>query len=355
MLKLKNIYKSYEGKPLLRGISLEVAQGETICLLGPSGSGKSTLLRIITGLENADAGEVFWHGESLADTPPHLRNFGLIFQDYALFPHLSVFENVVFGLKVKNDLAPNSRIKQGLNPLLRGGKFNKKEIETRVHDALKQVDLLGFESRSIADLSGGEQQRVALARALAPRPRLLLFDEPLGALDRRLREYLLTELRRILRESQVPSIYVTHDQEEAFALADRVMLLHDGEIVQRGKPTEVYANPVSSWVAEFLGAGNVLEGKILGDGLVETMLGVSQLFIKGNQVKNTRVLLLIRPEDVVLGDENSPLYGRVADIRFQQNKYRVSLKGGFYFYLQKPPKMGERVGVEIRRVQILGK
>ena len=342
MLKLNNIYKSYEKKPLLRGISLKVARGETICLLGPSGSGKSTLLRIITGLENADEGEVFWDGKSLADTPPHLRNFGLIFQDYALFPHLSVYENVAFGLKMKE--------------------LGKEEIALRVHDALKQVDLLGFESRSITDLSGGEQQRVALARALAPRPRLLLFDEPLGALDRKLREYLLTELRRILRESQVPSIYVTHDQEEAFALADRVMLLHDGEIVQRGKPTEVYANPVSGWVAEFLGAGNVLEGKMLGDGWVETMLGTAQLPVGGNQVenastepsRNTRVVLLIRPEDVVLGDEKSLLRGRVADIRFQHNKYRVSLENDFYFYLKSPPEMGAEIGVEIVRVQILG-
>ncbi len=343
VLKLKNIYKSYEGKPLLRGISLEVAQGETICLLGPSGSGKSTLLRIITGLENADEGEVFWRGNSLLGTPPHLRNFGLIFQDYALFPHLSVFENVAFGLKVK--------------------KLGKEEIVSRVHDALKQVNLLGFESRSIADLSGGEQQRVALARALAPRPRLLLFDEPLGALDRKLREYLLTELRRILSENQVPAIYVTHDQEEAFALADRVMLLHNGKIVQCGKPTEVYENPISGWVAEFLGTGNVLEGKILGEGFVETILGVAQLPIEGNQVENacaepsrsTRVPLLIRPEDVALGDGKSPLRGRVVDIRFQQNKYRVSLEGGFYFYLESPPKVGEEIGVEIGRVQILGK
>lgn len=339
MLKLKNIYKSFEGKPLLRGISLEVSQGETICLLGPSGSGKSTLLRIITGLENADEGEVFWEGKSLADKPPHLRNFGLIFQDYALFPHLSVFENVAFGLKIQ--------------------KLRKEDVELRVHDSLKQVNLLGFESRSIADLSGGEQQRVALARALAPRPKLLLFDEPLGALDRKLREYLLAELRKILRENQVPSIYVTHDQEEAFALADRVMLLHDGEIVQRGEPTEVYANPVSGWVAEFLGAGNVLEGKMLEKGFVETILGVARLPIEGNQVKkssrSTHVPLLIRPEDVVLGDGKSPLRGRVADIRFQQNKYRVSLESGFYFYLESPPKMGEEIGVEIGRVQVLEK
>ena len=335
MLTLQNIYKSYEKKPLLRGISLDVAQGETICLLGPSGSGKSTLLRIISGLENAESGEVFWAGESLKSTPPHLRNFGLIFQDYALFPHLSVSENVAFGLKMQ--------------------KLRKDEISLRVNNALKQVDLLGFESRRVIGLSGGEQQRVALARTLAPRPRLLLFDEPLGALDRKLREYLLAELRSILQESQTPAIYVTHDQEEAFALADQVMLLDEGKIVQRGAPAAVYANPVSGWVAAFLGAGNVLEGKLLGDGFVETILGVAKMPIEGKQAKNARVSLLIRPEDVMLGDEKSALRGRVADIRFQQNKYRVSLEGGFYFYEGNPPKVGEEVGVVVQDARKLEK
>ncbi len=335
MLALKNIQKSYEKIPLLKGISLELSQGETICLLGPSGSGKSTLLRIISGLEVADEGEVFWHGKNLASTPSYLRNFGLLFQDYALFPHLSVYENVAFGLKMQ--------------------KLGKDKIASRVDFALKQVDLLGFESRGVTNLSGGEQQRVALARTLAPSPRLLLFDEPLGALDRKLREYLLTELRGILQESQIPAIYVTHDQEEAFALADRVLLLHEGKIVQRGKPAEVYANPVSGWVAEFLGAGNVLEGNILRDGLVETMLGTAKMVFEGKPAKNTRVSILIRPEDVRLGDEKSLLRGCIEDIRFKQNKYKVRLEGGFYFYLAEPPTVGEKIGVEILKAQILEK
>lgn len=233
MLKLDNIHKTYEGKPLLKGISLTVEKGETICLLGPSGSGKSTILRIIAGLEEAEAGEVLWQGKTLADVPSHERNFGLIFQDYALFPHLNVFENVAFGLKMQ--------------------KMPKDEIRQRVTESLKQVDLAGFDSRRVTDLSGGEQQRVALARALAPRPRLLMFDEPLGALDRRLREYLITEIREILRSSGVPAIYVTHDHAEAFALAQRVMLLNEGKIVQRGSPDEIKAHPASAWAAEFLG------------------------------------------------------------------------------------------------------
>jgi len=233
MLSLRNIYKSYEGSPLLKGISLDLAEGETICLLGPSGSGKSTLLRIISGLEEAESGDVLWDGESIASIPSHERNFGLIFQDYALFPHLNVFDNVAFGLKMQ--------------------KLGKEEIHQRVDQALKQVDLQGFAKRSVTDLSGGEQQRIALARALAPRPRLLMFDEPLGALDRRLREYLLVEIKEILEKSAVPAIYVTHDQEEAFALAHRVMLLNEGIIVQRGTPTEVYEKPATDWVAAFLG------------------------------------------------------------------------------------------------------
>ena len=233
MLTLSSIHKSYEGKPLLKGISLDLAEGEIISLLGPSGSGKSTLLRIISGLEEAESGDVLWDGMSIASVPSHERKFGLIFQDYALFPHLNVFDNVAFGLKMQ--------------------KLRKEDIRQRVDEALKQVDLQGFAKRSVTDLSGGEQQRIALARALAPRPRLLMFDEPLGALDRRLREYLLVEIKEILDESGVPAIYVTHDHEEAFALADRILLLHEGLIVQQGTPDELFAHPASAWVEEFLG------------------------------------------------------------------------------------------------------
>lgn len=328
MLTLNNIHKSYEGKPLLKGISLEVAEGETICLLGPSGSGKTTLLRIIAGLENAEAGEVRWKGDEFSSVPPHKRNFGLIFQDYALFPHLNVFDNVSFGLKMQ--------------------KMGREEITLRVMESLKQVDLLNFESRRVTDLSGGEQQRVALARALAPRPRLLLFDEPLGALDRKLREYLLAELRSILQESGVPAIYVTHDQEEAFTLADRVLLLHDGEIVQRGTPADVYAHPISGWVAEFLGAGNVIRGKMLKDGLVETILGTMDLPIARDQAEGKSVSLLIHPRDVRIGDMSSPLRGTVKDVVFQQNKFKVVLKSGFYFYLSDPLQVGEEIGLKIQ-------
>ena len=254
MLGLIDIHKTYETQPLLSGISFSVEAGETVCLLGASGSGKSTLLRIISGLEQSESGQVLWNGADLASVPTHERNFGLVFQDYALFPHLSVTENVAFGLKMQN--------------------LPQDEIKLRVTASLEQVNLSGFAHRQVTDLSGGEQQRVALARALAPHPRLLMFDEPLGALDRALRDHLLDELRGILHASGVPAIYVTHDQEEAFAIADRIVLLHDGQIVQEGAPVDVFAHPASGWVANFLGLGNVIEGKWLGDGRVETLLGV---------------------------------------------------------------------------------
>jgi ABC-type Fe3+/spermidine/putrescine transport system ATPase subunit len=326
MLELIDIHKTYENQPLLSGISFAVEAGETVCLLGASGSGKSTLLRIIAGLEAPESGQVLWEGADMASVPAHQRNFGLVFQDYALFPHLTVAENVAFGLKMQN--------------------LPQDEIKLRVTASLEQVDLSGFSNRSVTDLSGGEQQRVALARALAPRPRLLMFDEPLGALDRTLKDHLLEELRGILHESEVPAIYVTHDQEEAFAIADRVVLLHEGVIAQAGTPAEVSSHPGSAWVAEFLGLGNVLTGRWLGDGQVETRLGVLNV----NRETGTTfgeekgagesVALLIRPEHVRLTEDENGLKGRVADVLFQNNRFRVTLENGLYFYTSAPPIVG---------------
>jgi spermidine/putrescine transport system ATP-binding protein len=242
MLELIDIHKTYEGKPLLAGVSLRVNGGETVCLLGPSGSGKSTLLRIAAGLEQPDSGRVLWNGEEITRMPAHRRGFGLMFQDYALFPHLDVAENVAFGLRMQ--------------------KLPAERIRREAADALERVELNGFAHRRVADLSGGEQQRVALARALAPRPKLLMLDEPLGALDRALREQLTGQLRHLLRQLRIPSVYVTHDQEEAFAVAQRVALLHAGRIVQSGTPEELAAHPVSVWAAGFLGLGNILPAKV---------------------------------------------------------------------------------------------
>ena len=216
MLQVEKIFKTYEGKSLLRGVSFSVGQNETVCLLGPSGSGKSTLLLMIAGLEAPDGGRILWDRVDLGPVPAHLRDFGLVFQDYALFPHLDVFDNIAYGLKMRH--------------------WSREAIQARLSEVLQLVNLTGFEHRTVTDLSGGEQQRVALARALAPKPRLLMFDEPLGALDRGLRESLLAQLRRILQETRLPSIYVTHDQDEASAIADRVLLLHEGVRESRGPP-----------------------------------------------------------------------------------------------------------------------
>ncbi len=330
MLEVQHIFKSYDGKPILRDVSFSVEAGETICLLGASGSGKSTLLRIIAGLEEGDSGSVSFDGRDLASTPAHLRDFGLVFQDYALFPHLDVSENVAFGLKMR--------------------RLPQNEIAERVASSLETVNLRGFEKRQVTDLSGGEQQRVALARALATRPRLLMFDEPLGALDRTLREDLLNELRSILQQTNIPAIYVTHDQEEAFAMADRILILHGGEIVREGAPADVWANPESGFVARFLGLGNVFDGiireKMDGGWKVETAFGVFTVRCEHGHQKGDSVHLLVRPHSVDEG--RNVIQGTVTDAIFQQDRFKVSLKNGLYFYLPSAPKVGERIEVSVK-------
>jgi ABC-type Fe3+/spermidine/putrescine transport system ATPase subunit len=331
MLDVHHIFKTYEGKLLLDDISFNVASGETVCLLGASGSGKSTLLRIIAGLEDPDSGFVSFHGQDLTLTPPHLRDFGLVFQDYALFPHLDVNENVAFGLKMRR-LPPE-------------------EISERVGNSLEMVNLAEFADRRVTDLSGGEQQRVALARALATRPRLLMFDEPLGALDRTLRESLLNELRSILSQTKIPAIYVTHDQEEAFTIADRVLILHHGKIIRQGMPAEVWANPEFAFVATFLGLGNIFEGVIQGKTTnegwkAETRYGVFAVQCEHKHGRGDRVQLLARPR--VDPKETNVIRGTVSDVIFQQDRFKVSLDNGLYVYLPSAPKVGEKIEVPVK-------
>jgi spermidine/putrescine transport system ATP-binding protein len=328
MLEVHHIFKTYEGKPLLNDISFKVDMGETICLLGASGSGKSTLLRIIAGLEEPDSGFISFDGIDLTSTPPHLRDFGLVFQDYALFPHLSVYDNVAFGLRMR--------------------RLQQDEIEERVTNSLKMVNLGGFEQRQVTDLSGGEQQRVALARALATHPRLLMFDEPLGALDRTLRENLLGELRAILRNTDIPAIYVTHDQEEAFAIADRVLILHHGEIVREGTPAEVWANPQSAFVAEFLGLGNILEGTYVGRSEIETKFGELTVHCEHKHQKGDNIHLLARPLSADSKREGTIIQGVVTDVIFQQDRFKVALDNGLYVYLQNAPKVGEQIKARVK-------
>jgi ABC-type Fe3+/spermidine/putrescine transport system ATPase subunit len=331
MLEVHKIHKTYEGRLLLNDISFKLEQGETICLLGASGSGKSTLLRIIAGLETPDSGYVSFNGIDLTMVPPHLRDFGLVFQDYALFPHLSVYDNVAFGLKMR-------RLPQA-------------ETSQRVVSAMETVNLAGFEKRRVTELSGGEQQRVALARALATRPRLLMFDEPLGALDRTLREDLLNELRLILHQTGIPAIYVTHDQEEAFALADRVLILHDGRIVCEGTPVEVWSNPGSTFVAGFLGLGNILEGKVLreieaGSWEIETAAEKFTVHCVHRHQREDNVHLLVRP--LPADNEPNTIEGTVTDVIFQQDRFKATLENGLYVYLQKPVHAGDKVRVRVK-------
>ena len=337
MLELRNVVKAYEGKPLLTDISFTVAEGETICLLGASGSGKSTILRMIAGLEFPERGAILLNSLDLAGTPPHLRDFGLVFQDYGLFPHLNVFDNIAFGLKMRNASAD--------------------EIKQCVSALLEQVNLSGFDSRQVTDLSGGEQQRVALARALAPSPRLLMFDEPLGALDRSLKEDLLNEIRGILRKTNIPAIYVTHDQEEAFAIADRILVLHEGTITRDAAPHQIWKDPQSAFVAKLLGIGNVIEGKVTAENKVKTAFGTFNL----NCTKNIgeKIQLLIQQPSSPLGRVPDRVEGRggevrgeiqltVEDVLFKQNQFQVKARGGLVIHMKDAPKVGDIITVQVQ-------
>lgn len=322
MLELRDIFKTYEGAPLLRGISLSVDEGETVCLLGASGSGKSTLLRMIAGLENPERGLILFNGFDLAQTPTHLRDFGLVFQDYGLFPHLNVFDNVAFGLRMRN--------------------LSADEINSRVAALLEKVNLTGFERRKTTDLSGGEQQRVALARALAPQPRLLMFDEPLGALDRTLKESLLQELRSILHETKIPAIYVTHDQDEAFAVADRILLLREGEIVREGTPAEVWSNPGSAWAARFLDAGNVLDGMVVSSGQAKTKFGVFTLDCRHKHAAGDKVSLLVKQS----GEAGEEIKIKVEDVLFKRDQFEVRGEE-IVFQMKEAPAVGHFIELKV--------
>ncbi|MBN1977097.1 MAG: ABC transporter ATP-binding protein [Anaerolineae bacterium] len=304
LLKLCKITKSYPDGWQLADVSFCVEHGEIVCLLGPSGCGKTTLLRVIAGLEAPDGGQMLVDGENVTRTPPHLRGFGLMFQEYALFPHKDVFGNVAFGLRMHG--------------------LDHKVVAARVSEALALVGLAGFERRDVSQLSGGERQRVALARSLAPHPRLLMLDEPLGALDRNLRERLLDELPQILHQAGATAITVTHDQEEAFAIAGRVVLMHGGRVVQTGTPREVYRRPASAWVAQFLGLTNLLDARVVENG-IETEIGKLTIPSLKSQIANRK--LLIRPEAAQLGDAGpNVVHGVVTERSFRGERYRLGIR-----------------------------
>lgn len=343
MLELRHIEKEYDGLPLLNGLSFSVGKNETVCILGPSGVGKSTLLRIIAGLEQPAAGEVLWKNRNISDLPPYKREFGLMFQDYALFPHLDVFENIAFGLRMQH--------------------ISHIETEKRVIEALEMVDLRHLARRSVADLSGGEKQRIAFARALAPKPKLLMLDEPMGSLDRALCAQLTRELHILLAEMDIPVIYVTHDQEEAFSIADRLLILNEGRIVQSGSPQNVYSHPSDLWVASFFGLNNRLQGKIISADpvVVKTDIGeitvscISEKFLHGEQVD-----LVILPTAARMAEEQQPnnyFKGKIADSLFKGNSFTTQVEMGsdveLTFEIPEKLSKGDLVGFAINSDAIL--
>ncbi len=302
-LQIIDIHKSFGNTRALSGVSFEVRQGEIVAVLGPSGCGKSTLLGIIAGLEPPDQGDIHWENASLVQVPPHQRGFGLMFQDFALFPHRNVFDNVAFALQMAHE--PRQKIKD------------------RVQEVLDLVGLPGFAERDVNTLSGGEQQRIALARSLAPHPRLLMLDEPLGSLDRNLRERLEFELRDILKQMSQTAIYVTHDQEEAYVLADRIVVMNAGTVEQFGTPQEIYLKPASEFVARFLGLNNLLPGKVQqedGETVIDTPIGLLPI----SEVASGRVTALLRPDAVQLnGNGSCQLDGTVSEASFRGSTFRV--------------------------------
>lgn len=298
MLQLEGICAAYGGRTVLHDISLSVAPGELISVLGPSGSGKTTLLRVIAGLETPTKGRILWDGQDLASVPVHERGFGLMFQDYALFPHRDVGANVAFGLRMRGDTA-------GVT-------------EARTAEMVALVGLSGLERRSVSSLSGGERQRVALARALAPAPRVVMLDEPLGSLDRQLRERLPAELRRVLQEVGATVLYVTHDQEEALGIADRTVILNEGAIAAQGGPEELWARPPTPFVAGFLGFRNVATA-IVADGLAHTPWG--SLPIRAGEPGGEHWILL--PPDAFAPDDGGPISGTVSGRLFRGDHVRL--------------------------------
>ncbi|MFO7741107.1 MAG: ABC transporter ATP-binding protein [Anaerolineae bacterium] len=308
LLELDGIHKSYPDGWTLTDVRFTVEEGEIRGLLGPSGCGKTTLLRLIAGLESPDRGRVWVDGKDVTHVAPHRRGFGLMFQEYALFPHKDVFGNVAFGLRMEG--------------------LDRPSIEERVTETLALVGLEGFEHRDVSQLSGGERQRVALARSLAPQPRLLMLDEPLGALDRALRERLMDELPEILHRAGVTVITVTHDQEEAFAIADCVVLMRAGEVAQIGTPEDLYRHPSSTWVARFLGLTNLLHARVVERGRVETPLGRLQAAdADAGRGGGRRVQLLIRPEAARVGGKGpNQVHVEITGRSFRGDRYQLDVR-----------------------------
>ena len=315
LIEIRNISKEFDGEKVLKGIDLTIHDKEFVTFLGPSGCGKTTTLRILAGFETADTGEVFFDGQRIDNVPPHKRHINTVFQKYALFPHLNVFENIAFGLRLK--------------------KVPQQEVVKQVKEMLAMVNLKGFERRSISTLSGGQQQRVAIARALVNSPKVLLLDEPLGALDLKLRKDMQNELKSIQHRTGITFIYVTHDQEEALSMSDTIVVMADGKIQQIGTPTDIYNEPKNAFVADFIGESNIVDGIMLEDFKTKFSGAVFTCCDKGFE-KNEKVDIVVRPEDVdVVEPDKGMLKGVVTSVTFKGVHYEVIVDiGGFMWMIQ---------------------
>ena len=303
IIELKNVAKSYDGEIILDHINLDVHEKEFMTLLGPSGCGKTTTLRIIAGFVTPDTGDVLFEGTKINDVPAYKRHVNTVFQKYALFPHLNVYENIAFALRLN--------------------KVSEEEIYNRVEEMLAMVNLRGFEKKDVNLLSGGQQQRVAIARALINKPKVLLLDEPLGALDLKLRKDMQNELKNIQRKTGITFIYVTHDQEEALSMSDTVVVMADGKIQQIGTPTDIYNEPENAFVADFIGESNIIDGVMLDDYKAKFSGHIFDCLDKGFD-KNEAVDVVIRPEDVdVVAPEKGMLQGVVDSVTFKGVHYEI--------------------------------
>lgn len=330
MISVRGVHLALSQHPILRGIDLDIDAGEILCLLGPSGCGKTTLLRIIAGLESVDSGDVLLEGESILRVPVNRRGFGLMFQDFALFPHLNVADNVTFGLRMQHLPAA--------------------EQQQRAREVLTLVNLAGFEHRDVAQLSGGERQRVALARSLAPNPRFLMLDEPLGSLDAALRDELIVELRSIIKQLGLTALYVTHDQREAFAIADRIAVMNAGSLEQVDTPIAVYQHPASRFTADFLGLTNIIP--------VTDQHGISLTTALGTfRATQPADALLLHPDGIHLADpgEDLTLDVVVRERVFQGDVFRLTVQheSGVSLVFRHPafgddiPAPGDSIGIQI--------
>lgn len=306
IIEIKGVSKVYGNNTVLDNLSLNIRKNEFLTLLGPSGCGKTTTLKIIAGFETADSGKVIFDGTDISNIPPYKRQLNTVFQKYALFPHMNIYENIAFGLKIK--------------------KLPKEEIDKKVHEMLKMVALEGFEKRSVESLSGGQQQRVAIARALVNEPQVLLLDEPLGALDLKLRKEMQLELKKIQKRLGITFIFVTHDQEEALTMSDTIVVMNKGVIQQMGTPEDIYNEPANAFVADFIGESNILDGIIIEDYKVKFSNTIFTC-VDGGFNKNENIDVVIRPEDIeITSSEKGMLIGKVNSVTFKGVHYEIEVE-----------------------------